>query len=422
MFILPLSLVIGKLNACFNYKNKKITITMENKNNFDLYDEENIEEEEEIENQMRDISLSGFKLTSNEKTLLNTSTSTLVPLPSTSNLEDPGNSTVIPNSTVVPLNKDRKIEHPNQFGDLKTTNHLTKMNSNIMQSIAEIFNAEILKFAKRVNAEYPTVPVEGMLAIWCKQQDMPLSTFEVLEGKEEVYNNIDNEDDEPIPVVKKAPPKKKVVKKVVKKPVEAEVRDDEDVEQENEVENGAVEITSDAEDDRRSSDEEVEHAKPVKKAAAKKKSPAAKKKKNQAKNVNICMLKVKMRVQNVLQLSKEKETTVANINLKLLKKSSSFINQSFHYLYFNGQWPFKILILRKIESLILKDGIKLGLYDKMVKPKTKISKQKFLSQITKKPRKCDIKKERKLENQRIRKYQQFLDILNLMWSIVDSVS
>ncbi len=43
---------------------------MENKNNFDLYDEENIEEEEEIENQMRDISLSGFKLTSNEKTLL----------------------------------------------------------------------------------------------------------------------------------------------------------------------------------------------------------------------------------------------------------------------------------------------------------------------------------------------------------------
>ncbi len=74
---------------------------MENKNNFDLYDEENIEEEEEIENQMRDILYLVFKLTSNEKTLLNTSTSTLVPLPSTSNLEDPGNSTVIPNSTVV---------------------------------------------------------------------------------------------------------------------------------------------------------------------------------------------------------------------------------------------------------------------------------------------------------------------------------
>ncbi len=33
-----------------------------------------------------------------------------------------------------------------------------------------------------------------------------------------------------------------------------------------------------------------------------------------------------------------------------------------------------------------------------------------------------LKKEEKLENQRIRKYQQFLDILNLMWSIVDSVS
>ncbi|AAK82271.1 411L [Invertebrate iridescent virus Kaz2018] len=261
----------------------KITITMENKNNFDLYNEEifNIEEEKEIENQMRDISLSGFELTSTEKTLLNTST--LVPSPSTSNLEDTGNSTV-PNSTVVtvvPPNKDRKIERPNQFGDLKTTNHLTKMNSNIMQSIAEIFNAEILKFAKRVNAEYPTVPVEGMLAIWCKQQDMPLSTFEILEGKEEVYNNIDNEDDEPTQVVKKAPPKKKA-KKVVKKPVE--VRDDEeDVEQENGVENGADEMTSDAEDDRRSSDEEVEHAKPVKKAAAKKKSPAAKKEKEPSK-------------------------------------------------------------------------------------------------------------------------------------------
>ncbi len=38
-----------KIECVFNYKNKKITITMENKNNFDLYDEENIEEEEEIE-------------------------------------------------------------------------------------------------------------------------------------------------------------------------------------------------------------------------------------------------------------------------------------------------------------------------------------------------------------------------------------
>ncbi len=67
-------------------------------------------------------------------------------------------------------------------------------------------------------------------------------------AKEEVYNNIDNEDDEPIPVVKKAPPKKKVVKKVVKKTVEAEVTGMTKMfEQENEVENGAVEITSDAE-------------------------------------------------------------------------------------------------------------------------------------------------------------------------------
>ncbi len=112
----------------------------------------------------------------------------------------------------------------------------------------------------------------------------------------------------------------------------------------------------------------------------------------------------------------------SNINLKLLKKSSSFINQSFHYLYFNGQWPFKILILRKIESLILKDGIKLGLYDKMVKPKTKISKQKFCHRLPKNQENVILKKKENLINQRIRKYQQFLDILNLMWSIVDSVS
>ncbi len=61
MFILPLSLVIGKLNACFNYKNKKITITMESKNNFDLYDEEKHRRGgRKLKNQMRDISLSGL--------------------------------------------------------------------------------------------------------------------------------------------------------------------------------------------------------------------------------------------------------------------------------------------------------------------------------------------------------------------------
>ncbi len=151
----------------------------------------------------------------------------------------------------------------------------------------------------------------------------------------------------------------------------------------NEVENGAVEITSDAEDDRRSSDEEVEHAKPVKKAAAKKKSPAAKKEKEPSKECQHMYVKGKNAGTNVLQLSKEKETTVANINLKLLKKSSSFINQSFHYLYFNGQWPFKILILRKIESLILKDGIKLGLYDKMVKPKLRFQSKSFCHRLPK---------------------------------------
>ncbi len=50
---------------------------------------------------------------------------------------------------------------------------------------------------------------------------------------------------------------------MVKNTVEAEVRDDEDVEQENEVENGSgSNLHPTAEDDRRSSDEEVEHAKP----------------------------------------------------------------------------------------------------------------------------------------------------------------
>ncbi len=57
----------------------------------------------------------------------------------------------------------------------------------------------------------------------------------------------------------------------------------------------------------------------------------------------------------------------------------------------------------------------------MVKPKLRFKAKVFVTDYQK-TRKCDIKKERKLENQRIRKYQQFLDILNLMWSIVDSVS
>ncbi len=76
---------------------------------------------------------------------------------------------------------------------------------------------------------------------------------------------------------------------MVKKPVEAEVRDDEDVEQENEVENGAVEITSDAEDDRRSSDEEVEHAKPVKKLLLKRnRLPLKRKRTKQRMSTYVC--------------------------------------------------------------------------------------------------------------------------------------
>ncbi len=68
-------------------------------------------------------------------------------------------------------------------------------------------------------------------------------------------------------------------------------------EQENEVENGAVEITSDAEDDRRSSDEEVEHANQLKKLLLKRNRPAAKKKKEPSKECQHMYVKVKMRVQ-----------------------------------------------------------------------------------------------------------------------------
>jgi hypothetical protein len=154
----------------------------------------------------------------------------------------------------------RKIEPPNQFGDLKTTKHLTKMNSNIMKSITDIFNAEIVKFAKRINAEFPEVPINGVLAIWCKQQSMPLSTFEINEDPDHVYDVETDIDEEVKPkVVKKSPAKKKAKAADADSVIES---------------NG---IASDAEDDVPSSDEEVENGKPKKvvkkKAAPKKKSP-----------------------------------------------------------------------------------------------------------------------------------------------------
>jgi hypothetical protein len=155
---------------------------------------------------------------------------------------------------------EKKIEPSNQFVDLKTTKHLTKMNSNIMQSITDIFNAEILKFAKRVNAEFPAVPVNGILAIWCKQQKMPLSTFNI-ENSEDVYDINGDDDEQP-----------KAVKVVKKKAAGQKKKKVESEELEQSV--NAMKITSDAEDDVRSSDEEVEHGKPKK---TKKKEAAPKK-------------------------------------------------------------------------------------------------------------------------------------------------
>ena len=118
------------------------------------------------------------------------------------------------------------------------------MNSNIMQSINEIFNNEILKFAKRINAEYPDVPINGVLSIWCKQQHIPISTFDI-DVDEDEYN-ADTEVEEK----QKPSPKKKVVKKTV----ESE-KTDSDFEKDDE----EIESVPDAD-----SDDEVENGKPKK--------------------------------------------------------------------------------------------------------------------------------------------------------------
>jgi hypothetical protein len=156
----------------------------------------------------------------------------------------------------------RKIERSDQFGDLKTTNYLTKMNSNFMQNIVEMFNAEILKFAKRVNAEYPEVPVDGMLTIWCKQQNMPLSTFDI---EKDVYDIATDVDEEPEVPKKKASPKKAPAKPKKK----AVAKKDADIDSLAHSVNGVA--LSDAEDDARSScDEEPEIGKKKKKSPPKK--------------------------------------------------------------------------------------------------------------------------------------------------------
>lgn len=77
--------------------------------------------------------------------------------------------------------------------DLKKRKYVKKMNCNMMQSILNIFNAEILKFAKKINAEFPDVPVNGVLNIWCQLQNIEMSAFGVENSVQQ--NNSDAEDD-----------------------------------------------------------------------------------------------------------------------------------------------------------------------------------------------------------------------------------
>ncbi|CCV02436.1 hypothetical protein IIV31_064L [Armadillidium vulgare iridescent virus] len=131
---------------------------------------------------------------------------------------------------------DRKIEPSTQFGDLKTKKHSTKMT--LIESFTDMINNEILRFATQINELYPEVPVDGLLAIWCKQQNLPASTFNLDE------NLCDTDVDEPPKVEKKKKsPKTKKIAPLSPPP-------------------------SDAEDDVPSEDEEPEHGKkkkPVKK-------------------------------------------------------------------------------------------------------------------------------------------------------------
>jgi hypothetical protein len=45
-----------------------------------------------------------------------------------------------------------------------------------MQKISNLINTEILQFVKKVH-EFPQVPINDMLAIWCKQKDIPFFIF-----------------------------------------------------------------------------------------------------------------------------------------------------------------------------------------------------------------------------------------------------
>ena len=54
-----------------------------------------------------------------------------------------------------------------------------------MQIISKLINEKILTFVKKVNKEFPLISVNGMLAILRKQQNLPFSTFDELDGAPE---------------------------------------------------------------------------------------------------------------------------------------------------------------------------------------------------------------------------------------------
>jgi hypothetical protein len=43
----------------------------------------------------------------------------------------------------------------------------------LLQSIADLINKEIHKFAKKVNEYFPQISINEMLSIWCELQQIP---------------------------------------------------------------------------------------------------------------------------------------------------------------------------------------------------------------------------------------------------------
>jgi hypothetical protein len=66
--------------------------------------------------------------------------------------------------------------------------------SDFLREIMDVLNGDILGFVKAVNAEYPQIPVDEMLAVWCKQQHLPISTFGIAVENGPVELRSDTED------------------------------------------------------------------------------------------------------------------------------------------------------------------------------------------------------------------------------------